>query len=105
MRKLIANGEGKRATKPLTAPCSDCPMRRDALPGWLGGYSADEYRMLSHSDCKVECHVHNGSRCAGMAIYRTNVCKWQPPEDKLPGDEFAVFSTPMEFMAHHDKGD
>lgn len=79
-------------------------MRRDALPGWLGGATPEEYRSLAHSDEPVECHVHAGSRCAGMAIYRTNVCKRQPEADKLPADHETVFSTPMEFVAHHSRG-
>lgn len=103
MRKLISREEGQPAKKLLQAPCSDCPMRRDALPGWLGGATPEEYRRLAHSDEQVECHVHHGSRCAGMAIYRTNVCKWQPSEDALPADTEKVFSTPMEFLAHHER--
>jgi hypothetical protein len=100
-RKLIASGEMPAATKRLTKPCSDCPMRRDSLNGWLGGSTPDEYVRLSHSDCNVDCHVHGGSPCAGMAIYRTNVCKSQPPEHKLPADHTNVFSTPMQFLEHH----
>lgn len=100
-RKLIASGQMPPATKQLTKPCSDCPLRRDSLPGWLGGYTPEEYRALCHSDHIVDCHVHAGSRCAGLAIYRTNVAKWQPPEHKLPPDTEAVFSTPMEFLDHH----
>lgn len=99
--KLIATGEAKRAAKPLTKPCTDCPMARASLNGWLGGATPEEYRRLAHSDARVECHVH-GHRCAGMAIYRTNVCKGQPAEDKLPADHEAVFSTPMQFLDHHN---
>lgn len=101
MSKLITYGEGEPATKPLTKTCSDCPLRRDSLRGWLGGLSPEEYRRLLHSDIRVECHVHNGSRCAGVAIYRTNVCKSQPPEDKLPADTATVFAWPQEFIDHH----
>lgn len=101
MRKLLTWGEGEPATKPLTKPCGDCPVRRDALRGWLGGATPEEYRNLLHSDQRVECHVHNGSRCAGVAIYRTNVCKYQPPEDKLPADAVTVFDRPQQFIDHH----
>lgn len=103
-RKCIASGEMPRVTKQLTKPCSDCPMRRDALNGWLGGATPEEYRNLAHSDTPVECHVHGGSRCAGMAIYRKNVAKWQPPEHALPRDTEAVFATPTEFLEHHSRG-
>lgn len=101
--KFVARGELPAATKRLTRPCTDCPMRRDALPGWLGGASAEEYRQLAHSDIEVDCHVHEGSPCAGMSIYRTNTCKWQPKELKLPADHEAVFSGPVEFLEHHSQ--
>ena len=99
--KLIARGEAAPASKQLTKACSDCPLRRDAMNGWLGGATPEEYARLCHSDHVVECHVHAGSRCAGLAIYRSNVAKFQPPEHKLPKDHEAVFSTPMEFIDHH----
>lgn len=100
-RKLISSGEAKPATSQLTKACSDCPMRRDALNGWLGGSTPEEYAQLCHSDAVVECHVHSGSRCAGLAIYRRNTAKWQPEEHRLPADRETIFSNVMEFMAHH----
>lgn len=101
VRKLISSGECKPATKQLEKACSDCPLRRDALEGWLGGATPEEYARLCHSDEVVSCHVHAGSRCAGLAIYRKNVAKWQPQEHALPADRENIFSTPMEFIAHH----
>lgn len=103
MKKLIARGEASPATKQLTKACSDCPMRRDSLPGWLGGATPEQYGHLAHSDEQVQCHVHAGSRCAGMSIYRTNVCKWQPPADKLPADTDHIFGTRQEFLEHHNR--
>lgn len=103
IRKLIASGEATPATKQLTKACSDCPLRRDALQGWLGGATPEEYARLCHSDAVVECHVHAGSRCAGLAIYRKNTCKSQPPEHALPADHKTVFSNVMEFIAHHTR--
>jgi hypothetical protein len=99
--KLIARGEKHEATTQLTKACSDCPLRRDSLNGWLGGATPEEYARLCHSDEVVECHVHAGSRCAGLAIYRRNTAKWQPEEHKLPADRETVFSNIMEFLAHH----
>jgi hypothetical protein len=101
MRKLIARGEGQPVEKLLTRACSDCPLRRDSLKGWLGGATPDEYARLCHSDEVVECHVHAGSRCAGLAIYRKNVAKRQPVEHELPADRGSVFSNRAEFLAHH----
>jgi hypothetical protein len=100
-KKLIAVGEAAPARSHLTKPCTDCPLRRDSLQGWLGGYTAEEYSRLNHSDETVDCHVHAGSRCAGVYIYRRNTAKWVPEQHKLPADHTNVFSTPMEFIAHH----
>jgi hypothetical protein len=102
MKKLIARGEAAPAAKQLAKACSDCPLRRDSLPGWLGGSTPDEYARLCHSDAVVACHVHAGSRCAGLAIYRRNTCKWQPDAHKLPADHESVFSNVMEFVKHHN---
>ena len=101
MRKLIARGEAPPATKHLTKACSDCPLRRDSLRGWLGGSTSEQYARLCHSDEVVECHVHDGSRCAGLAIYRSNTAKLQPEEHRLPADRKSIFSNMMEFVKHH----
>lgn len=82
-----------------TKACHDCPMRRVAIPGWLGGYTPQEYARLAHSDEPVDCHAIKRTQCAGMAIYRANVCK--RATFKLPADHKAVFSTPHEFVAWH----
>lgn len=103
MKKFIIRGQKPPATKQLTKACTDCPLRRDALNGWLGGATPEEYARLCHSDEVVECHVHAGSRCAGLAIYRSNAAKWQPPEHKLPADRETIFSNRMEFVAHHSR--
>jgi len=100
-KKLIARGEAEATTKQLTKACSDCPLRRDAMNGWLGGATPEEYASLCHSDEVVECHVHSGSRCAGLAIYRRNVCKSQPKNHELPKDHDSIFSSRIEFIDHH----
>ena len=79
-------------------------MARRSLPGWLGGSSAAEYARLAHSDQQVDCHVLRGVQCAGMAIYRRNVAKQiDPPGLTLPADREAVFASPIEFLAHHER--
>lgn len=103
MKKLIAIGEAEPASKQLTGACSDCPLRRDAIRGWLGGSTPEEYVRLCHSDEVVECHVHAGSRCAGLAIYRRNTCKRQPAEHTLPSDHVTIFSNQIEFLKHHTR--
>jgi hypothetical protein len=100
--KLIAD-TGRTSNKQHTTPCSDCPMRRDSVPGWLGEYTPEEYQQLAHSDERVACHVISNQQCAGMAIYRTNVCKRvDPPGLKLPKDTVKVFGL-GEFLPHHTK--
>lgn len=80
-------------------PCHDCPMRRNAIPGWLGDATPEQYRSLCHSDAPVMCHAIRYAHCAGVAIYRANVVK--RADFKLPENHEAVFSTPMEFVEWH----
>lgn len=88
-------------------PCHDCPFRRKALAGWLGGDTPEEYLRLAHAETVVDCHAHVGPngeslQCAGLAVYRANTYK-RPPDEALtlPRDTFRVFATPMEFLVHH----
>lgn len=103
MRKLMSSDEAVTADHQHTSPCSDCPWRRDALNGWLGGTSVGEWRAAAHGETKVFCHTISNQQCAGIAIYRANVCK--TPRDptllRLPADRDACFSTPTEFEEHH----
>lgn len=84
-------------------PCSDCPWRRNALPGWLGMMSPQSWVETVHSEERIDCHTRLGAQCAGAAIYRTNVAKM--PRDRtlllLPADKTRVFSSPAEFLAYH----
>jgi hypothetical protein len=62
----------------------------------------------AHSESLMDCHLGDGKvQCAGAAIYRANVCKsTRHPETimELPADPALVFTTPMEFTAHHSIG-
>lgn len=91
------------------APCSDCPWRRDSLPGWTGDMTADEWLQAAHGEANIQCHTRKAAhgqhwQCAGVATYRANVCK--TPRDRyimtLPADRENVFATPAEFQKHHD---
>lgn len=87
-----------------TTPCSDCPWARKALNGWLGGNTADEWVAIAHGDIEVPCHTLRGAECAGLAIYRANVCKSpRIPVLKLPADRTTVFAMPQQFLDHHSK--
>lgn len=104
-RKLISREEAVQAKGQHTKPCSDCPWAREALNGWLGGGSIDDWLHTAHSDAHVDCHTLRGAQCAGLAIYRRNVCKRvEPPLLVLERDTDKVFATPMEFREHHEKG-
>lgn len=100
--QLISSDEAVDGVVQHTRPCSDCPMTRGSLNGWLGGATPEEYARLAHSDHVVDCHTIRGMQCPGIAIYRANVVKrCDPPNLVLPKDKEAVFATPMEFIAHH----
>jgi hypothetical protein len=102
-QKLVTFEEAKPAKAQHTTPCSDCPWRRDALPGWLGGNTPEEWVQIAHSDGLVECHTLLGAQCAGIAVYRRNVCKRvDPPNMTLEADKDAVFGWPTEFVDHHN---
>jgi hypothetical protein len=103
-RRLVSSDEAVQAKMQHTQPCGDCPMARASLPGWLGGATAEEYVRLAHSDHLVDCHALKSTQCAGMAIYRRNVCKRvDEPGLRLLADRELVFATPMEFVRHHEE--
>lgn len=104
LHKLMSSDEAIAGLPQHKQPCPDCPWARDSLPGWLGGESVEYWRSLGHSDHVVDCHTIKDRQCAGISIYRHNVCKRvEPPNLKLPGDTTKVFASPMEFEAHHTR--
>lgn len=109
--QLLSVKEAVMSIQQHKTPCSDCPWRRDALPGWLGGRSALEWLQVAHGDGKIECHTllcgpDEGWECAGAAMYRANVAKItrDPTLLRLPRSPL-VFGSPREFLAHHDDGE
>jgi hypothetical protein len=95
-------------------PCNDCPWRRNATPGWLGPYEADEWIRAAHGEGAVACHqtIPAGDgwgpktvQCRGMAIFRANVFKQprNPTIETGPPDTDRVFATDEEFRAHHER--
>jgi hypothetical protein len=105
-KKLISSDEAVEAKCQHTKPCSDCPWRRDSLSGWLGGATPQQWIQTAHSDSTVSCHTLKGVQCAGIAVYRANVCKMAyPPNMKLPADRERVFARPDQFIEHHSKFD
>jgi hypothetical protein len=102
--KLIDSTESVTSDFQHHTPCSDCPWRRDALPGWLGGNTVDEWLHFAHTDTHIPCHTVRNVQCAGSAIYRRNTCKMVvPPLLVLRADHALVFSNRVEFTDHHSK--
>ena len=106
-KQLVAGEDAVECDRQPTAACSDCPWARDALRGWLGTLSAEEWVEIAHSEMTADCHALKGPdepwSCAGMAIFQANVCK--SPRDpnalRLPADREKVFSRDAEFLDHH----
>ena len=103
---ITSSDEAVPAFDQHTTPCHDCPWRRQALPGWLGGSTVEDWLLEAHSDATIPCHVYSGAQCAGSAIYRRNVAKNpRDPEVLVLGvDKITVFANPSEFREHHEGG-
>lgn len=102
--------------EPTVRPCGGCPWRRDAVRGFLGPMTAEEWAALVHSDEAIACHEtieESGNwetpkirQCAGAGIHRTNVFK--SPRDREvwtseEPDHETVFARSAEFVAHHTR--
>lgn len=92
-------------SKQHKSPCSDCPWRRKSSPGWVGGETPKEWVRHAHNETVVDCHLHPGKQCAGMAVFRANICKSvrDPKALDLPPDKENVFSNGCEFRGHHEQ--
>lgn len=103
MKKLISSDEAVPVSRQPTVPCSDCPFRVDALPGWLGGSSTQDFVEIALSDVPYTCHALLRVQCAGLAIFRANICKL--PRDrsvlKLAANKKTVFASVNAFHAYH----
>ncbi len=99
---MTSKDQAKPCKRQHRTPCHDCPFSRTSIRGWLGGATPEEYFRLAHSDLRIDCHTKKGPQCAGAAIYRSNVLKMiRNGLLELPANHDKVFSTPMEFLAHH----
>lgn len=93
-------------------PCSECPWRRDAAPGYLGPHSANKWLDIAHGESAIACHKtikvsgswEGARQCRGAAIFRENLCKHprNPTIETGPRDMEAVFATNEEFVEHHE---
>lgn len=103
-KKLLTYHDAKPRKTQHKLPCSDCPFSRNSLPGWLGNESPEWWMQLAHGEGTSECHTSD-KMCAGLAIYRANVCKSVRDKNALalPPNRKKVFATPMEFLSHHKR--
>lgn len=101
----MTSEEAKPSKKQHTKPCSDCPWTRTSLNGWLGSASVGWWIDIAHSETLVDCHTVSNQQCAGITIYRANVCKLtrDPEILRLPADRKTVFASRVEFVDHHSK--
>lgn len=112
--------ERPKFVAPVAKPCSDCPFRRVAAPGWLGHSSPEGFIDCMQRDEPLPCHQTidyddphwlskwmaqrtTGSMCAGALVFQAN--KMQKPHDsefpRMPKDTVNVFSNSVEFVRHH----
>lgn len=110
--KLIHELYTKQYPEVTPTPCSECPWRRSATPGYLGPHDAEEWIQIAHAEGPIACHLTcNGDaewspevrQCAGAARFRANVHK-KPRNSSIvtgPQDHKAVFSSNIEFIEHH----
>lgn len=103
-------------------PCRECPFRRRAAPGWLGGFTPAEFKHMADQELPMPCHLRARKlgaveiyfksasdlpQCAGRAIHWANQIKQPRVRGKLlelPKDEALVFTWPHEFFNHHNSG-
>ena len=103
-------------------PCNQCPMRRNALKGYLGNSTPEEFIEQIQSECDMPCHCYiNYERddwreeqlpfapsCAGVLVFMKNQCKLPRNKTlvnkvrKVECDRENVFSFNHEFLEYHN---
>ena len=104
-----------------SSPCGVCPFRRASMPGWLGKATPESFIIEISMERPLPCHptidyedpewLHKWNRqetgriCAGSLVMAANMSKLprNPKFPRLPVDRKIVFSTPLEFLEHHNK--
>lgn len=92
-------------------PCAECPWRKTAPKGWLGGHPAEYYADAVGAGEVPACHLHdhgpdngNTAFCAGALACMSN--QFMVPTGHFPGQEGAIAARrqvgPMDSVfAHH----
>lgn len=97
---------------PTLRPCAECPFRRVAANGWLGGHPVDYFVAGALSDYGFACHRSLGNeleepegrahrQCTGAAVFAANHCKSPRFGHRLPADDVNFFKSAEEFRRHH----
>lgn len=95
-------------------PCHECPWRKDAPAGWLGGHSAETYADAVDNNEVPACHLNDygpkaprTAMCAGALGTMSNQCKSAYNTDggdaarQVVGQNPECFSHVAEFYTHH----
>lgn len=90
------------------------------MPGWLGEATPQSFIIEISYERPLPCHLsidysraswakdwkagRIGSMCAGALIMASNMCKLprDPNFPRMPADRQLVFSSPQEFIDHHE---
>lgn len=110
----VADMMSKQYPPATKEPCNDCPWRRNAIPGWLGPMSAEEWCEAAHGEVAIACHqtipdgggwAPNTLQCRGAASFRANICKSprNPTIETGPADRERVFAWDDEFKEYHQR--
>lgn len=93
--------------KQHTQPCRECPFRRVAPAGYLGGNDPKSFARDANTDGPFPCHLAmhrvNPAQCAGRAVMWANQCK-RSRDDSVPRlsrDTEKVFGHIGQFNKHH----
>jgi hypothetical protein len=111
-KPIKPGGFGRSPTK---IACFECPLRRKSTPGYLGGYTTEQYLDILHGIADIACHQSPGfpenhaetRSCTGVAKYRANVGITRLAHNAAAAvahvgpDREEVFASPEEFFKHH----
>lgn len=98
---------------PTERRCHECPFARDAAPGWLGPFTAEEWADLLVSDEPIACHItiHTDDswepptrQCRGAGQLRRNQAKRPRDPEVYVADSVTneVFGNVYQFVNHHE---
>ena len=94
-------------TKQHKTPCKECPFRKAAPRGYLGGNNPQKFTVIVGHDGFMACHLTMGKKtpekqCAGRAAMFANQCKVSRDKSVMEVPKQAeVVSSIFEFMKHH----